>query len=124
MAGSKHVKIQGIQELSRKLKALPEVVERAAKQAVQDETIAVAQDMRRNAPRETGNLADKIQAEIDSTKLTGKAVSTAPYTTFVVHGTSKTAANDFMTPAALRSGRRFPRRVREQVRTELKKLAK
>lgn len=124
MAGSKSVKIQGIEELSRKLKALPEIVERAAKQAVQDETLAVAQDMRRNAPRDTGNLADKIQAEIDSTKLTGRAASTAEYTTFVVHGTSKTAADDFMTPAARRSERRFPRRVREQVQRELKRIAK
>jgi hypothetical protein len=115
--------IQGLETLRRRLDALPELIEKAARQAVQDETIAAAQDMRRNAPRLTGELRDGVQAELgDLDKLEGRAVSTAPHTTFVVHGTSDTPANDFITPAALRSERRFPKRVRDQVLAELRKI--
>lgn len=115
--------IEGLETLRRRLDALPDLIEKAARQAVQDETIAAAQDMRRNAPRLTGELQDGIQAELgDLQRLEGRAVSTARHTTFVVHGTSDTPANDFITPAAMRSERRFPRRVREQVLADLRKI--
>lgn len=115
--------IQGLATLNKRLKALPDLIEKAARQAVRDETIAAAQDMRRNAPRLTGELQDGIQAELgDLDKLEGRAVSTARHTTFVVHGTSDTPANDFITPAARRSERRFPRRVSDQVLADLRKI--
>lgn len=123
-SASQQVKIAGVEELARKLKALPEVVERAARTAVKAETEAVADDMRRGAPRKTGDLVDGIQAEFDAKTITGKAVSTARHTTFVVHGTSDTPANDFMTPAARRSEKRLMRRVKDEVEAELRKLAK
>lgn len=122
--GSQQVKIAGIKELSRKLKALPEIVERAARAAVKAETDAVADDMRRNAPRLSGYLVNGIQAEMNNKTITGKAVSTARHTPFVVHGTEDTPANDFMTPAARRSEARFENRVRDEVRAELRRLAK
>ena len=124
MAGSQEVKIAGVKELARKLKALPEVVERAARAAVKAETEAVADDMRRTAPRLSGELVEGIQAEFDAKTITGRAVSTARHTPFVVHGTSDTPANDFMTPAARRSEKRLMRRVKDEVATELRKLAR
>ena len=115
--------IEGLDLLRRRLNALPEVVERAAKQAVQDETLAAAQDMRRGAPVLTGALKDGVQAELgDLAKLEGRAVSTAEHTRWVVNGTSDTPANDFITPAAQRSARRFPGRVRSEVLKELRKI--
>jgi HK97 gp10 family phage protein len=124
MAGGHEVKIAGVKELSRKLKALPDVVERAARAAVKAETEAVADDMRRGAPRLSGKLAEGIQAEFDAKTITGKAVSTADHTKYVVHGTSDTPANDFMTPAARRSEKRLMQRVTDEVRAELRKLAR
>lgn len=122
--GSQQVKISGVDELARKLKALPGIVERAARVAVKAETEAVADDMRRNAPRLTGELVNGIQAEMNNKTITGKAVSTARHTTFVVHGTEDTPANDFMTPAARRSEARFERRVIDEVKVQLRKVAK
>jgi len=116
------VTITGEAELAAKIKKIGGLVRRAALEAVQSETTEIAQDMRRNAPRETGTLVDSIQVEIDAGALEGRAVSTAKYTQYVVHGTSDTAANDFMTPAAERSRRRFPKRVKDAVAVELEKL--
>lgn len=124
MSSSQQVKIAGVAELSRKLKALPAVIEKAAREAVKAETEAVADDMRRGAPRKSGALIEGIQAEFDAKTITGKAVSTARHTTFVVHGTSDTPANDFMTPAARRSEKRLMRRVKDEVTAELRRLAK
>jgi HK97 gp10 family phage protein len=116
------VTITGEAELAAKIKKIGGIVRKAALQAVQDETLEVAQDMRRNAPRLTGKLVDGIQAEIDAGALEGQAVSTADYSTYVVHGTSDTAPNDYMTPAAERSRRRFPKRVKNAVAAELEKM--
>lgn len=116
------VRIKGLDELTKKLKALPEVVERAGGRATKEETDEVANDMRRGAPVKTGKLRRGIQSEYDPATITGRAVSTARHTPFVVHGTSDTPANDFMTPAAERSRRRYPKRVTEAIRADLGKL--
>lgn len=125
MAGRQQVTIKGMDQLMRKLRALPEVVAVASARAVRDETEEVADDMRRDAPELTGALKAGIQAEYDASTITGRAVSTARHTTFVVHGTSDTPENDFMTPAAERSRNgRFRERVISEVRAELRKVTK
>lgn len=122
MAGSQKVTVQGLDQLTKRLKALPKVVEAAAREAVLAETKEVAQDMRRNAPRDTGELVEGIQSEFNAKTITGKATSTARHTPFVVHGTSDTAANDFMTPAAERSRRRFRKRLTTSINAHLGKV--
>lgn len=122
--GSKQVTIKGLDELARKLKALPEIVEKASRAAVKAETDEVAQDMRRTAPRDSGELVEGIQSEFDAKTITGRAVSTARHTQFVVHGTSDTPANDFMTPAARRSERRFRGRVSDEIKEQLRKMTR
>jgi len=109
-------------ELVKKLAKLPKVIDAAGARAVKEETHEVANDMRRGAPVKTGALREGIQAEFDAKTITGRAASTARHTPFVVHGTSDTPANDFMTPAAERSRRRFPKRVRQVVKEELGKV--
>lgn len=121
--GRQTVKIVGADVLEKKLRELPDVVARGGRAAVRAETHEVAQDMRRNAPRDTGRLVAGIQEEIAGKGgLTGRAVSTADYTTFVIHGTSKRPRNDFMSPAAERSRRRFPETLRQEVKRALKKV--
>jgi HK97 gp10 family phage protein len=116
------VTIKGLNELHAKLKRLPGILEAAGERAVKAEVDEVVQDMRRNAPVDTGELKAGIQGEYDSSSVTGKAVSTARHTPFVVHGTSETPANDFMTPAAERARRRFPKRVETEINREIGKI--
>lgn len=116
------VTITGEAELARKIAELGGKVRTAALAAVKAETHDIAQDMRRDAPVDDGDLKRGIQEELDRGALEGRAVSTAKHTPYVVHGTSDTPAQDFMTPAAERSRRRFPGRVKEAVAVELGKL--
>jgi hypothetical protein len=117
------VTVTGRAVLDARLAALPGVVEAGCREAVQAETVAAAQNMRRDAPFDTGKLREGIQAELDDLDdLRGAAVSTAEHTKYVVHGTSDTEANDFITPVAELSRRRFPRRIRKHVLAELRKI--
>lgn len=122
MAGRGKVTISGLDQLDKRLAELPKVVERGALRAVRLETHDVAEDMRANAPVLTGELKRGIQEEIDAKTIEGRAVSTARHTTFVVHGTSDTSANDFMEPAGQRSRARFPQRAKAEVLKELGKV--
>lgn len=118
------VTVRGMDQLVKRLAALPEAVDRAARRAVRDETEAVADDMRAGAPRGvTGGLVEGIQAEFDEATIAGKAVSTADHSTFVEHGTSKQAAQPFIAPAEMRARRRFPRRMSDEIKTEMRRLA-
>jgi HK97 gp10 family phage protein len=122
MAGRAKVTVTGLDELERKLRALPDIINRAAKRAVAEETHETAQDMRRNAPRDTGHLVEGINEQYVKDGLTGRAVSTADYTTYVIHGTSTHAPDDFIEPAAQRARRRFAGRVEQYAKEELKRL--
>jgi HK97 gp10 family phage protein len=122
MAGRAKVTVSGLDELDKRLAELPRVVERGALRAVRVETHDVADDMRANAPVLTGELRQGIQEEVDTKAIEGRAVSTARHTTFVIHGTSDTPADDFMEPAAQRSRARFPKRAQAEVLKELGKV--
>jgi HK97 gp10 family phage protein len=110
--------------LAKKLEQLPDRVTAGIRAAVEDETEAVADDMRRGAPRLTGTLASSIQAEVSADGLSGTAAATARHATFVEHGTSDTPEQPFATPAAERSRQRFPDRLRREIGGELKDLVR
>ena len=95
-----------------------------ARAAVAEETKDVADDMRKHAPRDTGELAESIQTEIGGDGLTGTAAATARHATFVEYGTSDTPEQPFAMPAAMRSRNRFWRRVRKAVGGKLEDLVK
>lgn len=116
------VEIKGLGDLERKLSKLPEVVQRAAKAAVKGQVHESAQDLRRHAPVDDGELRDSIQEEIKSGGLAGVAAVTARHAEFVVHGTSDTPANDFVTPVTVRARHDFPDRFADEARQELRKL--
>lgn len=120
--GKSTVSIRGLEKLRVKLGALPKHVDAAGRRTVKKETDDVANDMRAHAPVKTGDLKAGIQAEYDDKNIEGRAVSTARHTEFVVHGTSKMPAQDFMTPAAVRSQGRFRRRLIKQINQEMKGL--
>ena len=107
--------------LERKLRQdLPDAIHKGAVEAVQNETQAIVADMRNNAPEQTGALKKGIREEVTGTK--GEAISTAPYSSFVEHGTSSAPAQPFAQPAAERARRRFPGTVRDDLRAELRKV--
>jgi HK97 gp10 family phage protein len=118
------VKIEGLAELEKKLKRLPEVVERAAQAAIRGETDEAAEDLRRDAPVKEGDLRDSVQAEIEKGGLGGVAAVTARHAEFVVHGTSDTPANDFVTPVINDVRRRFPERFTDELNVELRRIGK
>lgn len=116
------IRIKGEAELYRKLKHLPELVDKANRRAVKGQTHETAQDLRRHAPVLTGELRDSIQEELLNRGLTGRAAVTARHAEFVIHGTSDTPANDFVTPVIVRTERQFPDRLRDEIRAELKRI--
>jgi HK97 gp10 family phage protein len=121
-AGRKNVTIRGMDELARKLKALPEVVEAAARKSVKAETEEVADDMRMNAPFLTGELRESIGAEFNPKTITGRATATSRHAVFVENGTSDTPAQPFAEPAAERARRRFPDRAKADLKEALRKV--
>ena len=113
------VEVDGLDRLQRRLDQLPDEIRQAAEQAVADEVDAVASDMRENAPVASGELRDSIEGEVDG--LSGTVRARARHAVFVEHGTSSTPEQPFAQPAAEVSRRRFPRRLPEAVRRELRK---
>jgi len=124
MAREQTVTVEGMDQLAKVLKLLPTRIKDGVRAAVADETREVADDMRRLAPRDTGTLADSIQAEISQDGLSGTAAATARYATFVEHGTEDTPEQPFAEPAAALSRRRFRRRLVDSVDASLRKIVK
>jgi HK97 gp10 family phage protein len=123
MAGKiRSINVKGLPALERKLALLPRLVRSAGARAVRGETDEARDDARRNAPVKTGTLRESIQAEYDDKTITGRVAATARYAKFVEHGTDDTAAQPFMLPAAEAARRRFPKRVRAEIKAELEAL--
>lgn len=115
------VKIKGLGKLNKKLAQLPEEIREAAGRAVKAETEEAADDMRRFAPRDTGALAESVQAEYSAKSITGKVAATARHAAFVNDGTADTPAQPFANQTAERVRRRFRKRVETEVRKDLRK---
>lgn len=115
--------IEGLAALDRKLRRLLPVVEEAAREAVRDEVADTAADMRRNAPRDTGELVEGIREHIDEDGLSGEAAATARHSGFVNDGTRKTPPQPFATGAAVRARKRFPKRLRTHLNEAIRKVA-
>ena len=116
------VRIKGEAELFAKLKHLPEAVAHARRRAIDAQLDETAWDVRDDVPVDTGDLRDSVQEERSKDGSSGKVVVTARHATFVLHGTSDTPAQDFMTPAIRRAEHQFPLRVKDEVRGELRRL--
>lgn len=75
----------------------PGVVERGARDAVEDYVHGTERDAQAFAPVDTGELKAGIRGR--SYGLLGEVVSDAPYSDYVEDGTSDTAPQPFMGPA-------------------------
>ncbi|MEU8264916.1 HK97-gp10 family putative phage morphogenesis protein [Micromonospora sp. NPDC048999] len=122
VARQQAVTVEGMDKLARVLKGLPAAVGEGARKAVREETGEVVADMRRTAPRDTGELIASMHPVITNDGLSGQAVATARHATFVEHGTEDTPEQPFATPAAERSRKRFPDRIKTEVGGMLKGL--
>lgn len=122
MSKTRNIRIDGLEELERKLRALPLGVHAAAGRAVKGETEETADDVRRGAPVKTGTLRDSVQAEYDEAALSGTVAVTARYAKFVENGTDDTPAQPFIVPASEITRKRFPRRVKAEVKATLERL--
>jgi HK97 gp10 family phage protein len=116
------IRIKGEKELYAKLAKLPDRINEANRRAIRVQTGDTADDLRRNAPVLTGELRKSIQEELLKKGLTGRAAITARHAEFVIHGTSDTPANDFVTPVVVRTERAFPRRLRAEIKAELERM--
>lgn len=116
------LRVEGADVLARRLRALPGALEAAARRAVTAEVDEIADDMRRGAPRDTGELVDSVQAEVAPDGMSGVAAATAMHAEPVEFGTEDTRAQPFAGPAAEAARRRFPDRVAREINAELHRL--
>jgi HK97 gp10 family phage protein len=115
------VRIRGLEELDAKLARLPENVRAGARRAVDDEVDETQEDLQRGAPVLSGNLRDSIKKRLAKKALSGTVAITAKYAEFVIRGTEDTPANDFVTPVVELTRKRFPDRLRAEVRASISK---
>lgn len=117
------VKVSGLARFRTRMRGVSDAIKEGVVVAVREETDVVVEEMKLDAPVDTGYLVENIHARFKRKGFTGQAVSSADYTKYVVNGTSTHRAQDFMTPAAIRSKKRFPdlvaERVREQIRRQI-----
>lgn len=116
------IRIEGLAALEAKLRALPFGVTAASARAVKGETDETTDDVKRGAPVKTGHLRDSTQGEYEESTLTGTVAVTADYAKYVEHGTDDTAAQPFIQPAAEVTRKRFPKRVKAEVKAALERL--
>lgn len=121
----RRVTVHGLEELERKLKQLPHEVRDGAKEATKESVTAVYKDMRRGVPRASGMLHGAIGRRIKG-PLRGEVgvfgKRRAWWGALVEFGTSRTPAQPFAEPAAVREMPRYPERLIRAIRKHLRKL--
>lgn len=118
----RNITIRGLAQLEKKLGKLPAVIAEAARQAVKEEVAETADDMRRLAPRLSGDLAESVQEEISDDGLSGTVSPKARYATFVNDGARGIPPQPFATAAGKLSRRRFKKRTEEITAEALRRL--
>jgi hypothetical protein len=99
--------------LSDDLKKSGAKVRRQVVKVVSDTTDSVEQDMKAAAPVRTGALRDSITGSARG--LTGTVQPTIRYSVFVLYGTYKDEAQDFLNPPADTAQTTFPTDVEQAV---------
>lgn len=115
--GRVSMSIEGMDELMSKLEEAKGRARRAARRAVEDETAAIADDMRDLVPRDTDELHDSIETITDD--LSGVVRVGAGHAAHVEFGTSVAPAQPYATPASENSRQRFPDRIADAAGEEL-----
>jgi HK97 gp10 family phage protein len=107
-------RIIGLGGLDAALKAKASLMRAATVAAVALEVKSVKSDAEREAPRDTGELVGSIRGRTTGTR--GEVEASAEHAGFQEFGTSRSAAQPFMGPAADKSRSRFVGRVSGAVR--------
>lgn len=121
---AKQVTIKGLAQLEKKLGRLPRAIDEAAREAVKEEVHETAVDMRRLAPKLTGELAASVQEEIAEGGLSGTVSPRARHATFVNDGARGIPPQPFATAAGKLSRRRFRKRTEAITSEALRRLGK
>lgn len=108
------VGVEGVDDMTAELVRRMGAARAAAEEQLGREAKAVADDMRRNAPRRTGELRRGIVWEHRGDEAVVR--STARHSRFIEFGTRKVPRRPYVRPAALRSERRLPKRISTAVR--------
>lgn len=96
------VKVHGLEELTRKIKALPHAAQKEISKQVITSATKIRKAAQQRVPVRTGALKKSIRSKYENGKLSatigprGKTAWRAHFTEF---GTIKSAAKPFMTPA-------------------------
>ena len=114
------VRIRGDVELKRKLLRLPGRVQEGAKLAVKEERHEIAENLKMRAPVLSGQLRESIRERTARRGMSGRVAITADHAEYVIYGTSKQEANDFVTPEMLIAEKRFPERARKIIRAQFR----
>ena len=109
-----NVKAEGLDQLHRQLEQLTDEIRVKAEAAVAEEVAETADDMRELAPKDSLELVESIVEEVDG--LTGFAIAKARHAWVPEWGTSTHDQERYALPSAMRSQKRFPRRVRRKLR--------
>lgn len=108
------VGVEGVDAMTAELVRRMGAARAAAEKQLGLEAKAIADDMRRTAPRRTGKLRRGIVWEHRGDEAVVR--STARHSRFVEHGTRRMPPRPYMLPAALRAERRLPKRISTAVR--------
>ncbi|WP_327376200.1 HK97 gp10 family phage protein [Streptomyces sp. NBC_01216] len=117
------VEIEGLGRLREQLEELAPQIEAAVKRAVKESAEAVRDETRRGVRVDTGNLRDKVDITYKDEGLSaevGWSDRSDWYAAVQEHGTRRMPANPVLGPALERERNELPRRVRTEVRRELR----
>lgn len=99
MASSVSVRLDGVQGLLSKFKALVPKVADGTRKAVRITLLQVETDAKLNCPVDTGRLRSSIHAEEAPNGLSGSVGTNVTYAPAIEFGTGKSRAQPFLFPA-------------------------
>lgn len=120
---SKGIRVEGVAELRKQLRALPRKLRDGAAAAIAEAAGAVKADARSLVRVDEGDLRDGIGVRIQGDGLSAQVGVTDNdlyYGPFQEFGTSSIPPKPFMTPAAEAERRRLPGRIEKAVKGRLR----
>jgi HK97 gp10 family phage protein len=121
--GRAHVTITGIARLRERLEDLPDEIKAALVKGVKESAEAVRDDVKRNVPRDSGNLSEKVDIRYREGGLVAEVGWFNPtdfYAVFVEYGTRSQPAQPSLHPALERERGQYAQRLTEEVRRALR----
>lgn len=112
-------RLEGLDKLGDALHKAADSARKSSEAAIAAEVDAVRDDMRRTVPVNSGELRDSIRGRAMGLK--GEVRATARHSLFVEFGTSRTPAQPYGAPAAVRSRARLPKRLAQTVKTAVER---